>query len=160
MAEPTTNRAESDARINYPEVRRRKTKSVASEEKTRSGLISDWLAHGVGISDELREHGGCRFASAENFTETNVNNVNNSFTNKNNNPPAATSFAQPNGGEAASHDNLFLLVNGRRPLGVLFIFVSVYILSSSHCISSWRRTSMPLPARPWRMASASVSPRW
>ena len=32
------------------------------------------------------------------FTETNVNNMNNSFTNKNNNPPAATSFAQPNGG--------------------------------------------------------------
>ena len=29
------------------------------------------------------------------FTETNVNNMNNSFTNKNNNPPAATSFAQP-----------------------------------------------------------------
>ena len=38
---------------------------VASEEKPRSGLISDWLAHGVGISDELQEHGGCRFASAD-----------------------------------------------------------------------------------------------
>ena len=71
---------------------------VASEEKTRSGLISDWLAHGMGILDGLQEHGICRFASAENFTETNVNNVNNSFTNKNNNPPAVASFAQPNGG--------------------------------------------------------------
>ena len=68
----------------------------------------------MGIMDEWQEHGACRFASAENFTETNVNNVNNSFTNKNNNPPAAASFAQPNVGEAASHDNLFLLVNGRR----------------------------------------------
>ena len=66
--------------------------------------------------------------SLKNFTETNVNN---SFTNKNNNPPAATSFAQPNGGgQEASHDNLFLLVNGRRPLGVLFIFVSVYAFGS------------------------------
>ena len=69
---------------------------------------------------------GCRFASAENFTETNVNNVNNSFTNKIIIRPRLPASLSRMGGEAASYDNLFLLVNGRRPLGVLFIFVSVY----------------------------------
>ena len=56
---------------------------------------------------------------AQPFTETNMNNVNNSLA-------AIASLSRMRDGEAASHNNLFLFMNGRRPLGVLFIFVSVF----------------------------------